>query len=140
MIKNLILVGLVLVLTVILLPATVLGSSDNEVNTAQKMAQYWVDSIAIECVELAQWQGAVAISPQPYENLEGEVNAYMFTVSGDKGIVGHMLVGSADYDYDLFEAGESAPMSIPSSDEAILAIESLGVTVGSVNEGCNDGF
>ncbi|MBN1161657.1 MAG: hypothetical protein JXA17_06910, partial [Dehalococcoidales bacterium] len=131
--KKLILGGLVLILTAILLPAAVLGASENEVNAAQKMAQYWVDSIAIEYAELAQWQGAVAIYPQPYENLDGDVNAYMFTIAGDKGIVGYILVGSSQYDYAIFEAGSVKPPARPSIDEACLAIEALGISTEGAN-------
>lgn len=132
--KKLLLLGLAFILTMVLFPAAVLASSDSEINAAQKAAQSWVEYIASNFDELSQWKGAVAMSPQPYENLEGDVNAYMFTIAGDKDIVGYVLVGSSEYDYTVFEAGEVAPPAVPSNDETCLAIESLGVST----EGCND--
>jgi hypothetical protein len=127
--KLLVNLGLTLILTLLLFPATVLASSDKYIDTAQKAAQEWLDQTATANPELSQWNGAKATSPQPYESLGGDVNAYMFGVASEKGIVGHILVGSSQYGYDILEAGASAPPAVPAPSVAQEAVKSLGLKI-----------
>jgi len=129
--KLLLNLGLAMLLTLLLFPAAVLASSDKDVDAAQKSAQSWLEATAAGNPELPQWIGAVAVSPQPYESVEGEVNAYMFAIAGEKGVVGHILVGGSQYSYDVLEAGTSAPFALPSQSEVQKAIESLGLQIDS---------
>lgn len=127
--KVLVNLGLALILTLYLFSSTVLASSDKDGDSAQKSAQNWLDRAAATNPELSQWRGAKATSPQPYESLGGDVNAYMFGVTSMKGIVGHILVGSYLYGYDILEAGASIPPAVPSPSVAQECIRSLGMKI-----------
>jgi len=121
--------SLVVILTLLLFPTAVLASSDQGIETAQKAAQTWLDRTAAANPELPQWNGAKVTSPQPYESLGGEVNAYMFGIAGEKSIVGYVLVGSSLYGYDVLEAGTAAPPAVPSPSVVQEAVKSLGLKV-----------
>lgn len=83
-----------------------------EVILAQEAGQAWLDRTAELTGEPAEWSGAHLTTPQPYYDLNGQINAYMFAIEND-GVVGHIIVGSSAYGYPVFEAGEAAPPSIP---------------------------
>jgi hypothetical protein len=120
---------LTLGLTILSLPIHTLASKGQDIDVAQKAAQNWLEETFAINPELSQWKGATVVTPQPYENLEGEVNAYMFGVAGQNGIVGHILVGSSLYNYDILEAGTSTPPAIPAPNVVLKAIGSLGLTI-----------
>jgi len=109
------------------------ASANQSVNIAQEAAQNWLEETASINPELSQWQNAKATTPQPYENLEGEVNAYMFEVIGEKGLIGHILVGSSLYCYDILEAGTAPPPVVPELSVVQKAIETLGLSIDEAN-------
>jgi len=133
--KILLYLVLVLALTLLSVPVGTLASTGQDVDVAQKAAQNWLDRTAAINPELPQWKGATVVVPQHYESLEGEVNAYMFGVAGENRIVGHILIGSSLYSYDVLEAGEAAPPAIPAPNVVREAIERLGLKVDEADIG-----
>lgn len=119
------------VLMLSLLPVPSVGfAAEREVGLAQKAGQAWVDNVAATNPELSQWQGASVVMPQPYNNLRGEVNAYMFSIISKSEVVGNILVGSSMYGYDMLEASEVSPPSIPTPDKVKSILkEDLGFEV-----------
>lgn len=112
----------ILILSLLLVPSVGFAADSQlakeEVDLAQEAGQAWLDRVAEVIGEPATWVGARLTSPQACYDLNGEINAYMFVIEND-GIVGHVLVGSAAYGYPVFEAGEAAPPSIPSTSEVV---------------------
>lgn len=110
-------------------------TSDVEVSTAQKAGQAWLDKIATINPKLPQWKGALVVAPQIYCNLYGEVNTYLFSVAGERGIVGNILVGSSLYGYNVLQAGTAAPPAIPNNYEIGVALNKIGIKVDTAKIG-----
>lgn len=92
----------------LMLPAAVSASSNTNTNAAQNAAQNWLEGVVAVNNEIPQWDGSTVVFQQQYDNLNGEVDAYMFEIDGKTGIVGFILVGSSQYNYDILEAGASS--------------------------------
>jgi hypothetical protein len=127
----LLIIALSLALVLILLPNTIQGSSESDSKIAQASAQTWLDRTTMLSPELSHWKGATAIMTQVYENLEGRVVAYMFGISDGKHIIGHILVGSSEYDYDILEGGTSPPPKIPTPCTVQEAVKLLDLSLES---------
>jgi hypothetical protein len=117
----------VLVLGLLLVPS-VGFVAENQVakedsSLAQEAGQAWLDRTVKLVGEPTEWIGAYLTTPQACYDLNGQINAYMFAIENN-GIVGHIIVGSSAYGYPVFEAGEAAPPSIPSTTEVKSILES----------------
>ena len=128
--KRLLLVTAIFISVLLLVPGVVLADNSQttigETDLAREAAQLWLDDISGKAAsEIPQWQGAIVTSPQSYNNLDGELNAYLFTIE-NRGVVGYILVSSAMYEYTMFQAGTVNPPAIPELDTAKEAIEKLG--------------
>lgn len=110
------------------------SSISDDVRLAQEAGQAWLDLSEISPVNPSEWIGAYLTEPQICYDLNGKPNAYMFAIES-KGIVGHIIVGSSDYGYSIFEAGEAPPPSIPDSAELTGILErDLGQGVKNISE------
>ncbi len=110
--------------------------TEEEVDVAQDAGQAWLDRIAALTGEPSEWIGAHLTAPQVYYDLKGQPNAYMFAMENDGMVVGHIIVGSSAYGYPVFQAGESAPPSIPTADEVKSSIErDLGLKIAKESIG-----
>ncbi len=127
--KLFLIIGMALLVLTLLIPVGAFAATTSEVDSAQKAAQAWLDTTAAINPELPQWKGALVTHPQPFHSLEGEVNTYLFSITGKSGVVGHILVGSALYDYNVLQAGAVAPPAIPAPNVVKAAVERLGFKV-----------
>ncbi len=107
---------------------------------AQESAQNYIEEMAAIEIELSQWVDAKAVNPQAYYNLDGKINAYMFEIINNKSIVGHIIMGSVLYKYDMLEASIAEPPTIPDSEAVKKAIETLGLTTSESEFYIPDGF
>ncbi|MDD5094530.1 MAG: hypothetical protein PHV74_09155 [Dehalococcoidia bacterium] len=123
---------LVLFLIVVVLTPILAYAEGSDVSTVDSDIQYAMDAsrahmaaIAIEKGDsaFAAWQSAELVSPQPYYDLKGNLIAYMFAISKDGVVVGHVLAGSALYNYTILESGTGAPYALPSADEFMVMME-----------------
>src|ERR1035437_10374974 len=99
-------------------------------NSAQNSGQTWLEHIiSISPEESHSWAGAYLKNGQTCYDLNGDPDAYLFAIDNN-GIVGHVIVGGANYGFPVFEAGESAPHQIPSAQLIQSTVEkSLGLVV-----------
>lgn len=114
--------AVLLVLALLSVPVGTLAAVTpaTEMDTAQKAGQSFITS----AVKLyPEWQGASLVRGQAYQNLEGQVIAYMFAIQKNGQTLGRIVVGSSAYKYDVLEAGSAPPPSIPSASEVKAAIE-----------------
>lgn len=124
----------------LMLPAAVSASSNTNTNAAQNAAQNWLEGVVAVNNEIPQWDGSTVVFQQQYDNLNGEVDAYMFEIDGKTGIVGFILVGSSQYNYDILEAGASSPPAVPSMDIVQEAIGSLGLKMSNTSISTSTNF
>jgi len=109
--------------------------AEKEVDLAQDTGQAWLERIAALTGEPLEWIEARLTAPQVYCDLKGQPNAYMFAMEKEGKVVGHVLVGSSSYGYPVFEAGDAAPVSIPSPDKVKSILErDLGLKVEEIGE------
>jgi hypothetical protein len=112
--------------------------AEREVDQARRVAQDWVNRIAVTDPEVSGWQGAHVTSPQPYHNPGGEVIAYMFAVEKNGKAIGHVLIGSSAYGYPIFAAGKGPSPSIPPRGEVTSMLRKehgLQIPEGGIGEG-----
>ena len=126
--KILLNLAFLVILAFSILPTGVFASTDNSNNIAQQAAQDFIKRIGSTNAEFSKWQTSTVTSPQPYQDVNGSVNSIMFAISDPKGIIGHVLVGSSQYNYDIFEAGGSVPPVIPTLNQIKEAIAPLKLT------------
>lgn len=113
-----IILAVVLVLSLSLTSITFAAGGKNEVTLAQESGQAWLDRTVELTGEPPEWVGAHLATPQVCYGLDGQPNAYMFTMENDGEVIGYAIVGSSDYGYPVLEAADCPPPSIPSADEA----------------------
>jgi hypothetical protein len=108
--------------------ATTDSFANQDLVLAQESAQNYIEEMASIDSELSQWVNAKVVNPQPYYNLDGEINAYMFEVVSEKGIAGYVLIGSSLYCYNMLEAGTVISPTVPETYTVQKAIKTLGLT------------
>lgn len=116
----------------VLLSTTVFASDINiesEESLAQKSAQEWLDATAPQIPGLPQWSGAHVVLQRSYNDLNGEVNSYLFAITDRTRVVGWVMIGNSSYDYTMFEASEVMPPTAPTTDEIMSAIQKIGLNV-----------
>jgi hypothetical protein len=136
--KSVFIMAAALLLTAFVTPmsGSVSAGEGSDVELAQQAAQGYVNHVAGNVPDPSKWQGSVPTSPQPYFNLAGEINAYMFAIKRGNEVLGHVLVGDAEYGFDVFQAADSAPPAIPDAAKVQTALEnSLGVMVDTADVG-----
>lgn len=135
--KLFLIVVAVLVLGGLLVPSIGFASESNvpsDVNLARETGQAWLDMAQDHPANPSEWVGARLTEPQVYYDLKEQPNAYMFAIE-NKGIVGHIIVGSSAYGYPVFEAGEAPPPSVPSAAEVKSILKrDLGQEVNNISE------
>lgn len=88
------------------------------VDLARVAAQKWLDDVSsVASLEIPQWHGANATKSQSFYNLNGELNAYLFTIE-NRGVAGYILVGGPMYEYSILQAGTANP---PASEYLVIA-------------------
>jgi len=117
-VKKILVITLAIILTLSLSFSSVAFSAGGktEVALAQQAGQAWLDNTVALTGEPLEWIGAYLTTPQVCYDLKGKPDAYMFAIENN-GIVGHIIVGSSDYGYPVFEASDVPPPAIPSTDE-----------------------
>lgn len=104
-------------------PAT--ASQVSAVDQARQVGQSF---IAQKTLVFPEWQGASLGSAQTYDDLQGQVDAYLFPIQKAGQAIGRIVVGSAAYNYDVLEAGGAPPPVLPSSDELRTSVsKDLGI-------------
>jgi hypothetical protein len=125
--KSFTIVAFALVLGLLLVPSVGFAAENQvakkDVSLAQEAGQAWLDRTVKLVGEPTEWIGAHLTTPQACYDLNGQINAYMFAIENN-GIVGHIIVGSSAYGYPVFEAGEAAPPSTPSTNAVKSILES----------------
>jgi hypothetical protein len=130
-----------MMLSLLLVPASAAAAQTNDtsksdIGLARQSGQSFVNEIAITNSNLPNWKGATITTLQLYHDLTGTIDSYMFAISSGNKIVGHVLVGNSSYGYPIFEAGEAAPPTIPSTSDIIVSMQkSFGVNVSGKNIG-----
>jgi hypothetical protein len=128
-----IILAVVLTLALSVTSVTFAAGGKKEVNLAQEAGQDWLDSTVAVTGEPLEWINARLTNPQVYYDLEGKPNAYMFAIENNGEVVGYIIVGSSDYGYAMFEAGDVPPLSIPSADKVKSTLKrDLGLDVASI--------
>jgi hypothetical protein len=109
---------MVLVLAGLLVPNVVVAADNTvaepENSLAQKSAQAFLDS---STKLFPHWKYASLAHGEAYYNLDGQVAVYMFPVVTGERVMGRIVVGSSGYDFDVLEAGEAPPESLPNTSE-----------------------
>ena len=95
------------------------SSTQDDFVQAQKAGQAFIDG---KTNIIPEWQGAFLTTGQKYHNLEGQLNAYLFSINKDDKSIGRVVVGSKDYGYDIFEAGFGSVPQLPTLSELQLAL------------------
>jgi|GEM_PF-1413655 len=125
----------VVALTVFLVPASATANQTSDLSSsalamANQSGQSFVNHMTETNSNLSNWKGAILTNIQPYRDLTSTIDAYMFAISKDNIVVGHVLVGSSLYNYDIFEGGDSAPPTIPTNSNIVISVQkSLGIDV-----------
>ena len=130
-----IVLAIILTLSLSLTSVTFAAGGQKEVDLVQEAGQAWLDSTVETTGEPLEWVGAHLTTPQVCYDLKGKPNAYMFAIENDNEVVGHIIVGSSDYDYDMLEASDVPPLSIPSADNVKSTLKrDLGLEVEKIGK------
>jgi hypothetical protein len=86
-------------ITIIVLIATMLIGSTNVVQAAPSsdiaLAQQAGQSFIAQRTQIfPDWASASLSNPQTYYNLQGQINAYLFTIQNNNQTIGRIVVGS----------------------------------------------
>jgi hypothetical protein len=131
----LVFITLLLSLSLLLVPniGIVTANQDSEtgVKAAQEVAQ--TNLVTFTGLTYPQWENALAVNPQAYCDLKGDVTSYMFAVEKDGKALGEVMVGSQLYDYTFFQAGDDLPPAIPSLKEAQSILNNNSSTAISIS-------
>jgi hypothetical protein len=121
----------ILAIVIMMFPciATAAGVDQNNIS-AQTAAQNYVNNRAVTNPELTHWKGATVNLLQKYKDVKGNLCAYMFAVVTNKS-VGNVLVGSAQYNFDIFSASEATAPAIPTATAIVSAFTQLGLNVNT---------
>jgi hypothetical protein len=88
--------------TVVVLTLTMLIGSTNAVQAAPSsdiaLAQQAGQSFIAQRTQIfPDWASASLSNPQTYYNLQGQINAYLFTIQNNHQTIGRIVVGSTLY-------------------------------------------
>lgn len=76
-----------------------------------------------------EWEEALLVEGKELYDLEGQVIAYLFTLSEDEQAIGRVVVGSSAYNYDVLEVGAALAPPLPDRQERFDV--PLGLQVGA---------
>lgn len=101
-----------LVLTALVAPASVplVAGASSDVDQARQAGQSFIQN---SITAFPDWKGAALGQAQLYHDLEGGVNAFMFPIQKAGATIGRIVIGSAAFQFDVFEAGSAPPPALP---------------------------
>jgi len=111
--------SVILILGLLLLPnanfAIASQTTDTDVKIAYKKAEAQI--ALMSDLTHPHWKGAVAVNPEPYCDLAGQVICYVFSIEKNSKEVGYIIIGSQLYLYSFFEASDGLPPKTLTEDE-----------------------
>lgn len=100
-----------------------------EIEEAKNAGETWVNNMSMRLEEFGDWQNASLVAPLTFYDLNGEINSYLFGIKKNKEIIGHVLIGSSEYGYAIFNAGSALPLRIPDSTQIKVSLEDNGLKI-----------
>ncbi len=131
LLKRSVVVAILLIMTISLFALPV-SASDKEASSEIALAQDAGENFILNRSIFPDWDGASLSFVQSYTNLEGQIIAFLYSVNLKDNVVGRVVVGAKEYNYDVFEAGGAPVPIIPDEKEVLeLVNKNLGINIQS---------
>ena len=125
--------AILIMLSLILLVPSAVSATGNDINVAEKSCENFVNNVGIEA--FPQWQGSTITDGITLFDLQGNEMGYLFNIYKAGKVLGKIVVGNSLYNYNVLEANDGNPITMPSDADAKTVLNSkLGLAAGIVNK------